>query len=1837
MNIELAAGFERALRESDTTLILNKCAYQETSSGNVRNPDFYYIWDKETKILKVSIHIKEADYSADNITVYFRRKHRTETEIEIGTEEVAFNIKNNNNNPNKLIDLDLSNFCENGIIANIQSSLPAELKIVEDYNLDIGSSIFLVDKEDNKNLIIKNSFAKLLLITNNDEIPNDLDYGKTVLNSNGEVISRKYNYRRYKKDSFDFKLLNSGYVSSKNGIDCYNVGNSKTKLKVSGTIGYTDVLIENNKILKEVDGFQNISEIPDLVIYKKQENSTNIWEGKVTVDRSKNIIVPENKLEIPRKEVLIVSANFVDYDNSIISVSKEIIINQEDDYNELKPWQIEYENLENIRIEYDNTTTSTLPVLIFQEPRQWEDGSDHSLSTRVLLKCHSEMLDLLKEKEIKLSYEYFSEEDSNKDKEAEQVFTEFFKVEKTDLNKEDNSEPNDTISIDITANHILREGVTLQNNIWYPYVSNKPVVIKLIISVDLEGFMGFYDYSTELIVIRQPEDIHKFGSISISPGITNWAIQKSSKNTDISDGSCEFYFNIDNSILTTNENGEDIYVKYCGWFFDKINPIINIKNTDFFLTNDHNQFEKTNNDIKSIGLLKFRDKNYENYLYSNILSLVNSSAVMDHLGYITINGINPNYFKQNSDTCFRDIYNRLISNNLVNSWRTKVFTTSIKLPIQLIKKGIINYQSFDGNEVTDGEVTYTASGPNSEIPNPGNLLNYIVLKVNEVFPIKFTSIGKNINLYDLNTKQKIITNKYYTGTKDYKLSIKYITTETVSSSNSINFSINGTNHSIKLVSASPTTNKGTDDVEIKYSKKCLCVSKRTDGIYGRDGVLCISDGSIFAKSNSDICLAQSDNDNCSLGSIFDFEEYKKGNKKIYLKSNFSEGDYKEHVIKFTTFESLSDDEYSIINNDTKDRFGSIPFDVFTKFNEKCPIIKEPYYISSLSSTGLQNNQPDRTLGQVYYSHLLNFTEPEFYDKLGYQLGSTMTILSFDRPEGYTYDNNGIELYNRIYLQSNYPLSEGELDLNLGSLGDNIKWESSEHNFTIEEKNINIETSDHISVNNTYPNGTVDYYLTPRLIQKEDYKTNESKNILTHLGIELNNNTITGEATITNNICSNNIFSGFSVKSNDQKDNSNKLLDIINPATTKINVIPCGDINSDKGEYVVYKNKKYYLQENSSVVLDAIEGEEKRLEFDLYKWYQSTVENINCFGSVVINRSTQTSSFSGIYYNEESVKIYHNRFHIDGIGGNYDSIVPVKTSFLDNEISFGGLLSGITKVPIRIELKHKIYDDITERSTVFDIQNTNNSCHLYIADELLSTNYISSHLYQTTYDLTFSLKNNFLKSRNQDPFSYSKKLQIPWKGIENAFIVYTYDRINNVYQTPKIIFSKKGCTELNLSNCGWDDTNIFFKIFPISLILNEEGTSDLSSMYYSNNLLKIKLHENLSYYESQLQSIKSDLGDYATVTSNLPIEISHDQYYSVLDLCFDINLNFPQNLSNNTITKEFSINLGDGNIIPIKINQYGFSGDSGRLVNLKTGNDILIHSSGFCINDINNIGTFKLKTKTNNIIDYTNQSIYLKLNDVFITNTVNIEENIDENNVIDEEYPYLITVTADFPTRYAKGDNSESSLIGNLTVSDSNGIIISPRINCYQGYIYPMLINSTTGQDYTVDLVNSTYTGSVGTETEPLEYINGIGPDFKIVFYQRELFFDSLLNSFGVNLSDIEERVTTGERIPSNAQYSAVTSKSIWELLGNSKYHVNKYNTDLIYTNDEYPILRHNIILESGSNYDISENDLIKVKTTLQIGNHKLTATSNISNNSVAGSDLITNSPITFDFWIKIIN
>lgn len=721
--------FIGSLEEGSDILQNSNISFNVLENSNLVR-DLQSIWDNDLKTLSLSLKIEDPSdknllleenniayisimYTTDdrsnsnNVAFILIGDDLSNTEDEYKPGKLGFSTIMN------LVNIDLSNIPIVAEVDTNQSVLTDSTKFLES-PIDIGNNIYLLKPDDIVTISI-DSFRKKLFRDKCEDLNTNLiqDY---LRSDTGERIYRNMVLRMYNPNAFYPKLVGDAVIITSEGervvrttttdlpntvepevslttttttptennpvipyslkkypdlsvIEFNTLGLSYLggKINIVGLVGYHDYIIKNNKIIEYSSGYQNITEIPGLIIKEEQlfdkdgkafsEIDLDIT-GKTIIYKKSNH--PEKtygkKLIINLPSIIINSGNISNKINvDLYSCRKEFKLKQSNDFD--VPWSLEMPSNVEIGYEYESTKKGLslypVPVIIFNSDGKTNDNTDFCKIKLV----STDSLVLNGIDGLKVSFEY-SEGYSTAVNSAETEFNRFF-----DLGKPEE-----------TKNGYLFK-ITCKNyndatppNMWIPVSENmEQLLIKCKLSMSIVGgefFNGSDTFETPFYVVRKPQQLKKLniyeeeffnpGDFTGEEGLSSLYLKKSNESFNYTTEPLNFVAKSLGMPETTSK----------------------ISNSMWILSNPNYPNLTCNLDTEDIyyGALTL-DTKFGYYEYSKGFRFNYTSGESNNsLENITFNYIDEDIFSK------KEISN-LINNFDINDWKSTILMTKLDLPV----------------------------------------------------------------------------------------------------------------------------------------------------------------------------------------------------------------------------------------------------------------------------------------------------------------------------------------------------------------------------------------------------------------------------------------------------------------------------------------------------------------------------------------------------------------------------------------------------------------------------------------------------------------------------------------------------------------------------------------------------------------------------------------------------------------------------------------------------------------------------------------------------------------------------------------------------------------------------------------------------------------------------------------------------------------------------------------------------------------------------------------------------------------------------------------------------
>lgn len=817
MIVELKDNFKKDLGDINKKIKINNKAYFTIGSSEEKiqlNAVLQSIWDEKGKILQISLDLSKSELlntsNISSIIINYDILYSKDTQEAFTiTTDISDYISPQKN----IFNINLNKF---NILSEIVSTITdKDIKFLEKTGLDIGYSIFLLEENSDNKLVTKDSFYKYLYKESNKNKSNN--FGINYINQVGEDVSRDILYKEYKEDKFFPKFIGNINILDNEIF----IGNQGGMITLTGVIGYSELKVVNNKITEKRVGYQDLRELKCSLITDLNNYSDN--DPKLEI-KDNRIIIPSTNDDLDWKFKIKVSADFINYDNSIVRCSKEYTIIRTKTVITNEPWTLNFKEIINDNynseyyIEENNNNGKKEPVVIFKNILDTNDNfietADNNINLN-LTAANTGISDKIIEKGLEITYDYLGGYEVDFIK-PEELFNVFFYI---DLDNIKQDGVNITVPIkrypkvaeeeeelDITKNLenlVISNGKTVDNNLdqtlWFPQIvindtddiKNYTPIIKTTISCNLgEEYGGIY--STSLYIMNEPILVSKINS-RIALGNDN-LLTIGSNSIVLRDTNYSTEGNKYSGIASTSGNSYSI-----GWKrFDETN-----NESNYWFVQDKGKHVNISPYIGSLGTGNFNIKYDEDNTDENV-SIWRAVFGNISFGY-------SDYIINDIEKTYPDFYNF-------------PDTTSVTIGIlnNLIfkdKDNLLDYKDKLGNKINDWKIQILIPKKefdlNIEQSDPrilgkksqkGLCINTksTVLEVSSIFPIKIKSINEFSNIPSIN---KIIsgTNKYKYQVNPYK--IDNTTTADSYSIGEISYGNTNIGEKINIVYSNATSNQ----------------------------------------------------------------------------------------------------------------------------------------------------------------------------------------------------------------------------------------------------------------------------------------------------------------------------------------------------------------------------------------------------------------------------------------------------------------------------------------------------------------------------------------------------------------------------------------------------------------------------------------------------------------------------------------------------------------------------------------------------------------------------------------------------------------------------------------------------------------------------------------------------------------------------------------------------------------------------------------------------------------------------------------------------------------------
>lgn len=1775
MIVNLEDNFKKDLGDINKKVKINN--FFKLSEESKKYDIIQSIWDEDNKILQITLDFTDTGIDNKNIeefSIYYDILYSNNT-----NKAITFKLEENDYlSPKKnIFRINLKSFA---ILSDIVSTITdKDIKFLEKTGLDIGYSIFLLEENSDNKLVTKNSFYKYLYKESNKNKSNN--FGINYINRIGEDVSRDILYKEYKKDKFFPKFIGNINILDN---DIF-IGNQGGTITLTGVIGYSELKVVNNKITEKRVGYQDLRELKYSLITDLNNYSDN--DPKLEI-KDNRIIIPSTNDDLDWKFKIKVSADFINYDNSIVCCSKEYTIIRTKTIITNEPWTLNFEEVidDNYNSKYyieenNNNNGKKEPVVIFKNILDTDDNfietADNNINLN-LTAANTGISDKIIEKGLEITYDYLGGYEIDFIK-PEELFNVFFYI---DLDNIKQDGVNITVPIkrypkiaeegelDITKNLenlVISDGKTVDNNIdqtlWFPQlvindtddVKNYTPIIKTTISCNLgEEYGGIY--STSLYIMNEPilvskinsritlgiDDLLTIGSNSIVLRDTNYSTENNKYSGTASISGKSYSIGWRRFDETNNESN-------CWFVQDKGKHVNILPNIGFLGTGNSSLVyeDKTESNVSTweakFGTISF---GYSDYIINDIEKIYPDFYDFPDTTSVTIGILNNLIFKDKDNL---RVYKDKLGNK-INDWKIQILIPKKKfdLDIEQSEPRILGEKSQTGL-CTD--------------------LEKAVLEVSSIFPIKIESMNEFSN----------IPNKIISGTNKYKYQVNPYNPTTADSYSigKISYDNNNIEKEIKIEYSNVDSTQIFIIPDVNNNNEFFIGTgeNKTTNDYPKIEnwtIVDYKDSIKLDRKNNILVKIGSDNNN-EVYYVCDF--YATG--VITPKENYS--DYVEAILDVKDDKSKETYEVKdIVSRLTIKKFWGNGNNSINKFPIESDILE----------TSIITTTPDLNIKCCPLPPILR-------DKLGNILPEIFDIITLP-PGKYL---NECELEGQVYETILSPYDENHFGI--------FDFKKTTNNY-IKDLNINwINPDEDYSDNNDFE-GEIKYTIESNkqlnnetIDQSNLIFTTTQKDELNINGIKYNH---VGNGWIDFNTFESKLNISFIKNLNQEyftyNDVSYNNGDLIEIDDLNVEYHESLDKNNNSYTYIRLKTPIYYKKCNRTD-LTSLTNSEKELEE--IKTLSPKIENY--VGSTTLYLAQENS-----------------------INKNYSTLSELK----ENNSSFNFI--NISNIPIIIDMY------------LYNTYNTTQTSSPYVIPE--NDDYLSKLCWRNINISVESILSGKDKNNEAKNITNNKTINILWKGITKYLKVKNIDN-NDQYQLLYALGTE--CTHKVTYNVGGKITSLELYISPVEVYNDgkrELTPLSLKDNLYipntpngcgfdideDNKTLTLLFPENNSF-----DAEKSNI--FTVIYGNIKYEITIIQA-KVNPWKLELKNGIDSTLEISDFKSEGEVpvlnDLNNLNAKVLTIHSTGYHIYLNKSDNPTEENNITTYQ---------NFGILEIKSNHNLVIDnkikiscgYRNGDDIISYSDTAfsaIVKSTSIEK-------IGTEDIYTHTINLKLPTNINL--NSEKPLDGYIVFNwgDQYRYVLFK-----QGYLVPSIVlnNITYRLENRVINDNKLFTGFngfIGTESNPIELNLNNNVECTIQFLQREVENNTMtLETLSV-ISYLDE--------PQNEnRYSVVTYNNdpwIIELQTSEKKYIpasyvlkSGNNTDIQYKNrTDFPKLIHSCEVDPLYHDKVFR---IKIDVTLSLNRIKKFIQSregesldNI-NNYITTSDINSkiNSPFRFSFWLQ---
>ena len=559
----------------------------------------------------------------------------------------------------------------------------------------------------------------------------------------------------------------------------FGIGCSSGKIDITGIVGYTDYSIKNNISKIKRTGYQDISDLPNIIVEKEKVRKPNsleyydeIWADDVKVI-GKSIEYPEmTDGNDVRCNYINISIQSVDHTGKLITCKKQFKIKQSNDYD--NPWvQLDGSDWEGSKIEdvcyysveLENSGTglikNKIPVIVFYEDAENIDYTTQ-LDPYTITTWDKDTINAIETVGLEYEYSYLKGYESSED--PRDMFFKFFdfkEISTSDLKENRNryliigKEPNTGKEISWSLrfglkpkklNEIFNEDLEGRFDRWHPYDDpkdegifndNKQLIIKTTVRLSLprgyEVLHGTNKFETSFIVIKEP----KKKKLGLYKGRYGYDDYEKIKDTIILSKQYDSFFSTGPLQLLTDDNSKleftDSVVN--GWAIINNNGIA-LSSKDYGVMSRPSEYNKDTPEFEYSDPIMISSEITEDYKF-------------DPIKFIYLDG----HIFGTGNTTDKDIAVREMIDSIedISSWKTLALCPKVELKVEKDKSiKVLHNDEERVFSLTDSNYNPVIESNRFDVTVQDPNFELFTIEATDPFTVRFRNIKQELTFLDEN-------------------------------------------------------------------------------------------------------------------------------------------------------------------------------------------------------------------------------------------------------------------------------------------------------------------------------------------------------------------------------------------------------------------------------------------------------------------------------------------------------------------------------------------------------------------------------------------------------------------------------------------------------------------------------------------------------------------------------------------------------------------------------------------------------------------------------------------------------------------------------------------------------------------------------------------------------------------------------------------------------------------------------------------------------------------------------------------------------------------------------